>query len=122
ALSRALNGSLALHDDNSTAAAYRNVDQVSLAARGGGPGNTLAGKRTGYQIAVYSEADDEEEHVGIAVNAVGLGSCNIDELKRVGLDTAEAVLPLSVDGLVQSTGSEENTIHEIIQVLQPEFE
>ncbi|RQP19806.1 MAG: transcription termination/antitermination protein NusA, partial [Parapedobacter sp.] len=46
----------------------------------------------------------------------------IDELKRVGLDTAKSVLALSVDDLVRRTDLEENTIHEIIQVLQAEFE
>lgn len=122
ALSPARIGSIKLDDENRTAAVYLKSDQVSLAIGRGGHNIKLAGKLTGYEIDVYREADEVEEDVDIEEFADEIDSWIIDELKRVGLDTAKAVLALSVDDLVKRTDLEENTIQEIIQVLQAEFE
>jgi N utilization substance protein A len=46
----------------------------------------------------------------------------IDELKAIGCDTARSVLALSVDELVKRTDLEEETIKEVISILQSEFE
>lgn len=122
ALSPARIGSIKLDDDHKTAAVYLKSDQVSLAIGRGGHNIKLAGKLTGYEIDVYREAEEVEEDVDIEEFADEIDGWIIDELKRVGLDTAKSVLALSVDDLVRRTDLEENTIHEIIQVLQAEFE
>jgi len=122
ALSPARIGSIKLDDENMTAAVYLKSDQVSLAIGRGGHNIKLAGKLTGYEIDVYREADEIEEDVDIEEFADEIDGWIIDELKRVGLDTAKSVLALSVDDLVKRTDLEENTIQEIIQVLQAEFE
>ncbi|WP_257656359.1 transcription termination factor NusA [Parapedobacter lycopersici] len=122
ALSPARIGSIKLDDENKTAAVYLKSDQVSLAIGRGGHNIKLAGKLTGYEIDVYREADEVEEDVDIEEFADEIDSWIIDELKRVGLDTAKSVLALSIDDLVKRTDLEENTIQEIIQVLQAEFE
>lgn len=122
ALSPARIGSIKLDDENMTAAVYLKSDQVSLAIGRGGHNIKLAGKLTGYEIDVYREADEIEEDVDIEEFADEIDSWIIDELKRVGLDTAKSVLALSMDDLVKRTDLEENTIQEIIQVLQAEFE
>ena len=122
ALSPARIGSFKLDDENKTAAVYLKSDQVSLAIGRGGHNIKLAGKLTGYEIDVYREADEVEEDVDIEEFADEIDSWIIDELKRVGLDTAKSVLALSIDDLVKRTDLEENTIQEIIQVLQAEFE
>ncbi len=122
ALSPARIGSIKLDDENKTAAVYLKSDQVSLAIGRGGHNIKLAGKLTGYEIDVYREADEVEEDVDIEEFADEIDGWIIDELKRVGLDTAKSVLALSIDDLVRRTDLEENTIHEIIQVLQAEFE
>ena len=46
----------------------------------------------------------------------------IDELKRIGLDTAKAVLDLDKEDLVKRADLEESTIDEIISTLKKEFE
>jgi transcription termination factor NusA len=122
ALSPARISSIKLDDEHRTAAVYLKSDQVSLAIGRGGHNIKLAGKLTGYEIDVYREAEEVEEDVDIEEFADEIDGWIIDELKRVGLDTAKSVLALSVDELVRRTDLEENTIHEIIQVLQAEFE
>jgi len=122
ALSPARIGSIKLDDDHMTAAVYLKSDQVSLAIGRGGHNIKLAGKLTGYEIDVYREAEEVEEDVDIEEFADEIDGWIIDELKRVGLDTAKSVLALSVDELVRRTDLEENTINEIIQVLEAEFE
>ncbi|GGC47611.1 transcription termination/antitermination protein NusA [Parapedobacter defluvii] len=122
ALSPARIGSIKLDEEHKTAAVYLKSDQVSLAIGRGGHNIKLAGKLTGYEIDVYREAEEVEEDVDIEEFADEIDGWIIDELKRVGLDTAKSVLALSVDDLVRRTDLEENTIHEIIQVLQAEFE
>jgi transcription termination/antitermination protein NusA len=46
----------------------------------------------------------------------------IDELKRVGCDTAKAVLELPNEDLVKRTELEEETINEVKRILRAEFE
>ncbi len=122
ALSPARIGSIKLDDEHMTAAVYLKSDQVSLAIGRGGHNIKLAGKLTGYEIDVYREAEEIEEDVDIEEFADEIDGWIIDELKRVGLDTAKSVLALSVDDLVRRTDLEENTINEIIHVLEAEFE
>ena len=122
ALSPARIGSIKLDDEHMTAAVYLKSDQVSLAIGRGGHNIKLAGKLTGYEIDVYREAEEVEEDVDIEEFADEIDGWIIDELKRVGLDTAKSVLALSVEELVRRTDLEENTINEIIQVLAAEFE
>lgn len=122
ALSPARIGSIKLDDEHMTAAVYLKSDQVSLAIGRGGHNIKLAGKLTGYEIDVYREAEEVEEDVDIEEFADEIDGWIIDELKRVGLDTAKSVLALSVDELVRRTDLEENTVNEIIHVLEAEFE
>ena len=122
ALSPARISTIKLDDERMSAAVYLKSDQVSLAIGRGGHNIKLAGKLTGYEIDVYRETDELEEDVDIEEFADEIDSWIIDELKRVGLDTAKSVLSLSVDDLVRRTDLEESTVQEIIQVLQAEFE
>jgi N utilization substance protein A len=46
----------------------------------------------------------------------------IDELKRVGCDTARSVLDLSADELERRTDLEKETITDLRKILQAEFE
>ena len=46
----------------------------------------------------------------------------IDELKRVGCDTARSVLELSVDELERRTDLEKETIADVRRVLEEEFD
>lgn len=122
ALSPAKISSIKLDDEEKTAAVYLKSDQVSLAIGRGGHNIKLAGKLTGYEIDVYRETSEVEEDVDIEEFADEIESWVIDELKRVGLDTAKSVLALSVEELSRRTDLEEDTILDIIQVLEAEFE
>lgn len=122
ALSPARISSIKIDDENNTAAVYLKPDQVSLAIGRGGHNIKLAGKLTGYEIDVYRENDEIEEDVDIEEFADEIDSWIIDELKRVGLDTAKSVLALTEAELVRRTDLEEDTIQEIIRILAAEFE
>jgi len=122
ALSPARISSIKLDDDDKAAAVYLKPDQVSLAIGRGGHNIKLAGKLTGYEIDVYRENDEVEEDVDIEEFSDEIDSWIIDELKRVGLDSAKSVLSLSEEELMRRTDLEEDTIQDIIRILQAEFE
>ena len=46
----------------------------------------------------------------------------IDELNRIGLDTAKSVLALNRDELVRRTDLEEETVESVLNILKKEFE
>jgi N utilization substance protein A len=122
ALSPAKIMSIKLDDDKKTAAVYLKPDQVSLAIGRGGHNIKLAGKLTGYEIDVYREADELDEDVDIEEFSDEIDSWILDEFKRIGLDTAKSVLALNVDELVKRTDLEEETVKEVLSILQAEFE
>lgn len=122
ALSPAKITSIKLDDDKKTAAVYLKPDQVSLAIGRGGHNIKLAGKLTGYEIDVYREVDEHEEDVDIEEFSDEIDSWILDEFKRIGLDTAKSILNLSVDDLVKRTDLEEETVKEVLSILQSEFE
>lgn len=122
ALSPAKISSIKLDEENKTAAVYLQPDQVSLAIGKGGHNIKLAGKLTGYEIDVYREQDDVEEDVDIDEFADEIDDWIIDELKRIGLDSAKSVLELSAEELIRRTDLEEDTVQEIIRILEAEFE
>jgi len=122
ALSPAKITSIKLDDDKKTAAVYLKPDQVSLAIGRGGHNIKLAGKLTGYEIDVYREADEHEEDVDIEEFSDEIDGWILDEFKRIGLDTAKSVLALSVGELVKRTDLEEETVKDVLSILQAEFE
>ncbi|RYU87914.1 transcription termination/antitermination protein NusA [Mucilaginibacter terrigena] len=122
ALSPAKITSIKLDDEKKTAAVYLKPDQVSLAIGRGGHNIKLAGKLTGYEIDVYREADEHDEDVDIEEFSDEIDSWILDEFKRIGLDTAKSVLALSVGELVKRTDLEEETIKDVLSILQAEFE
>jgi N utilization substance protein A len=122
ALSPAKITSIKLDDEKKTAAVYLKPDQVSLAIGRGGHNIKLAGKLTGYEIDVYREADEHDEDVDIEEFSDEIDSWILDEFKRIGLDTAKSVLALSVGELVKRTDLEEETVKDVLSILQAEFE
>jgi N utilization substance protein A len=122
ALSPAKITSIKLDDEKKTAAVYLKPDQVSLAIGRGGHNIKLAGKLTGYEIDVYREADEHDEDVDIEEFTDEIDSWIIDEFKRIGLDTAKSVLALTVGELVKRTDLEEETVKEVLSILNAEFE
>jgi N utilization substance protein A len=122
ALSPAKISSIKLDDEEKRAAVYLKPDQVSLAIGRGGHNIKLAGKLTGYEIDVYRETVEDDEDVDIEEFSDEIESWVIDEFKKIGLDTAKSILALSSEELVKRTDLEENTVKEVLDILNSEFE
>ena len=114
--------SIKLDDENMKAAVYLKPDQVSLAIGKGGSNIKLASKLTGYEIDVYRETDEVElEDVELDEFSDEIEAWVIDALKNIGCDTARSVLDLSKKELVRRTDLEEETIDEVIRILETEL-
>lgn len=123
ALSPAKITSMKISEEKDRVSVYLKPDQVSLAIGKGGQNIKLASKLVGMEIDVFRELDESsEEDVDLEEFTDELEDWVIDELKRVGLDTAKSVLKLSIDDLVRRTDLEEETVQELIRVLSQEFE
>jgi N utilization substance protein A len=103
---------------------YLKPDQVSLAIGRRGVNIKLACELTGYEIDVYRDTEEEEAEFDIDLEEFSdeIETWVIDELKRVGCDTARSVLNLTADELERRTDLEKETIDEVRKVLQAEFE
>lgn len=123
ALSPAKITSLTVSADEGRVSVYLKPDQVSLAIGKGGQNIKLASKLIGLEIDVFRELGDfDDEDVDLDEFSDEIDSWIIDELKRVGLDTAKSVLLLSPEDLAKRTDLEEETILEIFKILGQEFE
>jgi len=98
-------------------------DQVSLAIGRRGVNIKLACELTGYNIDVFRE-DEETEEFDIDLDEFSdeIDQWVIDELKRVGCDTARSVLALSAEELERRTDLEKETIRDVRRILEEEFE
>ncbi len=122
ALSPAKISSTVIDEENKRAEVYLKPDQVSLAIGKGGFNIKLAGSLTGYEIDVYRETEIEGEDVDLVEFGDEIEGWIIDELKKVGCDTAKSVLNLTVKDLVNRTDLEQETIEEVMRILKAEFE
>jgi transcription termination/antitermination protein NusA len=103
---------------------YLKPDQVSLAIGRKGVNIKLAQELTGYSIDVFRDNEGEEEEFDISLDEFTdeIEPWIIEELKRIGCDTARSVLVLTPEELERRTDLEKETITEIRGVLQAEFE
>ncbi|MDR1274436.1 MAG: transcription termination factor NusA [Odoribacteraceae bacterium] len=101
---------------------HLNKEEVSLAIGKGGLNIRLASQLTGYEIDVYRLTDGDEEDVKLEEFADEIERWVIDELKRIGCDTAKTVLELSDEELENRTELEIETIREVRKVLKAEFD
>src|SRR6186713_774861 len=123
ALSPAKIVSIKIDKENSRVAVYLKPDQVSLAIGKGGLNIKLASRLAGMEIDVFRETDElQEEDVDLDEFGDEIESWVIDELKRIGLDTAKSVLNLNKEELVRRTDLEEETVDSVMGVLKKEFE
>jgi len=114
--------SLDIDDTNKRVSVYLKPDQVSLAIGRGGINIRLASQLTGYNIDVFRDTADEEYDIDLDEFSDEVESWIIDELKNIGCDTAKSVLELNVEELVRRTDLEEETIKEVVKILQSEFD
>lgn len=123
ALSPAKISSIKVEQEAERVSVFLKPDQVSLAIGKGGQNIKLASKLVGMEIDVFRElAEFEEEDVDLVEFSDEIESWVIEELKRVGLDTAKSVLAITKDDLVRRTELEEETVNEVYKILSQEFE
>ena len=123
ALSPAKITSMKVDNEEKRVSVYLKPDQVSIAIGKGGQNIKLARRLLDMEIAVFRELDEsQEEDVDLDEFSDEIENWIIDELIRIGLDTAKAVLNLDKSELVKRADLEENTVEEVINTLKKEFE
>jgi N utilization substance protein A len=123
ALSPAKITSLKIDKENGRVSVNLKPDQVSLAIGKGGLNIRLASRLVEMEIDVFRETDGiPEEDVDLDEFSDEIESWVIDELKRIGLDSAKSVLALNKEELVRRTDLEEETVDLVFNVLKKEFE
>jgi N utilization substance protein A len=116
--------SMDLDHENKHANVYLKPDQVSLAIGRRGVNIKLACELTEFELDVYRDTEGEVEEFDIDLDEFSdeIETWVIDELKRIGCDTARSVLDLTPEELERRTDLEKETIVEVRKVLQEEFE
>ena len=123
ALSPAVVNRIDLDEDSKKAEVFLNPDQVSLAIGKGGANIKLASMLTGYTIDVFRELDgEEEEDVALDEFADEIEPWVIEELKKIGLNTAQQVLNAPREMIIKEADLEEETVDETLRILAAEFE
>lgn len=122
ALSPAKISSVKLNEEGRAAQVYLKPDQISLAIGKNGLNIKLASKLTDFQIDVYRELDPNEEDIELDEFNDEIEQWIIDELKGIGCDTAKAVMSLSMDELVRRSDLDKETILNVLNVIQAEFD
>jgi len=125
ALAPARVNSITLNETDRKAEVYLNPDQVSLAIGKNGMNIKLASMLTSYTIDVFRELDDNEKNQ----DDIYLDEFNdeieqwvIEAIKKIGLDTARAVLDAPRELLIEKADLEEDTVDEVLRILRSEFE
>jgi N utilization substance protein A len=127
-ITRALNparvNSVVLNEEERTAEVYLDPDQVSLAIGKGGLNVKLASMLVGYTIDVFRELDSEEDNDDVSLDEFtdAIEPWIIDELKKIGFQTAKGVLGAQREMIIQNADLEEETVDEVLRILQAEFE
>ena len=127
-ITRALNparvNSVSVNEEEHKAEVLLDPDQVSLAIGKGGLNVKLASMLVGYSIDVFRDlgegADDDDVSLDEFTDAID--PWIIDELKKIGFETAKDVLGAQRDMIVKNADLEEETVDEVLKTLQEEFE
>ena len=120
---RALNQNKAqvdINEERKTANVIIPGDQLAIAIGKGGINIKLASKLTGYKISVFTDVEQAED-VLLDDFQDEIDGWVIDELKKIGCDTAKSVLKLTEKELVKRTDLEEETIRMVVEILESEF-
>ncbi len=123
ALSPAKISSMKVDAPNGRVSVYLKPDQVSLAIGKGGQNIKLASRLVELEIDVFRELEGYEvEDVSLDEFSDEIEGWVIDELKRIGLDTARSVLNLTKEELIKRTDLQEETVEDVLSILRQEFE
>ncbi|WP_181305016.1 transcription termination factor NusA [Rufibacter sp. XAAS-G3-1] len=122
ALSPAKISSIKINEETGRASVFLKPDQVSLAIGKGGQNIKLASKLVGLEIDVFRETEEFDEDISLEEFSDEIESWVIDELKRIGLDTARSVMAVSKEDLVRRTELEEETVEDLLNIIRQEFD
>ncbi len=113
-----------IDNEGKRAEVFVSPDQVSLAIGKRGVNIKLAEDLTGFVIDVYRDNEGEMAEYDIDLDEFSdeIEAWIIEELKRIGCDTARSVLDLTPTELERRTDLEKETIEEIREILRSEFE
>ena len=116
--------SMDIDQETKHANVFLKPDQVSLAIGRRGVNIKLACELTGFEIDVFRDNEGEVEEYDIDLDEFTdeIEPWVIEELKRIGCDTARSVLDLSAEELERRTDLEKETIVELLRILKEEFE
>ena len=115
--------SINIDQERKHASVYLEPDQVSLAIGKGGTNIKLASEITEYEIDVFRNVQEIEiDDVDLDEFSDEIEDWIIEELKSIGCDTARSVLSLNKKELLRRTDLEEETIDDILKILESEFE
>ncbi len=118
ALSPAKINRMEIDEDEKVAKIYLKPEEVAKAIGKDGVNIKLAMELTGYDIEVFREIDNDAPDIDIEEFADKFEDWMIDELKKIGLDTARSVLEKNDELLLNLTELEEEHIKEIKQTLK----
>jgi N utilization substance protein A len=121
-LSPAKISSIRINDEDRRASVFLKPDQVSLAIGKGGQNIKLASRLVGLEIDVFREQEEYEEDISLDEFSDEIDAWVIEELKRIGLDTAKSVLAVSREDLVRRTELEEETVDDLLAIIRQEFD
>ena len=127
-IQRALNpaqvSSINLNEEEKKAEVYLRPEEVSLAIGKGGLNIKLASMLTEYTIDVFRELNENEaiEDIYLDEFADEIDQWVIDAIKNIGLQTAKDVLNAPREMLIEKADLEEDTVDEVMRILQAEFE
>lgn len=123
ALSPARISSIRLDEEEKKAEVFLRPEEVSLAIGKGGLNIKLASMLTGYVIDVYRDTEEAyEEDIYLDEFKDEIEPWVIDALKNIGCVTAKSVLNTPRQTLIDKADLEEETVDNVLSVLNAEFE
>lgn len=116
--------SMTIDEEDKYVEVLMKADQVSLAIGRRGVNIKLAQELTGYKIEVFRDDVDSEDEYDVPLTEFSdeIEQWIIDELVKIGCDTAKSILALDDDELVKRSDLEEETIQDVKQILKSEFD
>lgn len=121
-LSPARISSIRIDEDEHRAEVFLRPEEVSLAIGKGGANIKLASKLTGYIIDVYRDSEEADaDDIYLDEFKDEIDGWVIDALKEIGCMTAKAVLAKSRTELAEKADLEEETVDQVLNILNAEF-
>lgn len=121
ALSPAQISRIEIDEEENHIAVFVDPDEVSRAIGKGGYNVRLASQLLGKEIDIFRDIPQDED-VMLTEFADEIEDWVIETFRKIGLDTAKSVLEQDPSDLVNRTDLEDETVHEVLNILRREFQ